>query len=168
MNHQLAGSAASIASSLPFKPSPPPLTFHNPTKQLLLAQLRELRMADTIIFSLIERAQVLHTDSIHASGIQRPFVNAQPLPTYAVLHQAHPRLCAALHVARELAFFSRRLPEHHYPTRCTKPAPIKPTRYTRTPPRTCCLHSQRQGPIRPTSSPIRQDSNSRSPASIFI
>ena len=60
MNHQLAGSAASIASSLPLKPSPQPLTFHNPTKQLLLAQLRELRMADTIIFSLIERAQFLH------------------------------------------------------------------------------------------------------------
>ena len=109
MNRQLTGSAASIAStSPPFKPSPPPLTFHNPTKPLSLAQLRELRMADTIVFALIERAQCLHTDPIHASGTQRPFANqnAAPLPTYAVLHQAHPRLPAALHVARQTCLLS--------------------------------------------------------------
>ena len=112
MNRQLTGSAASIAStSPPFKPSPPPLTFHNPTKPLSLAQLRELRMADTIVFALIERAQCLHTDPIHASGTQRPFANqnAPPLPTYA--DQAHPRLRAALHVARQTCLLSWALTE---------------------------------------------------------
>ena len=109
MNRQLTGSAASIAStSPPFKPSPPPLTFHNPTKPLLLAQLRELRMEDPIIFALIERAQFLHTDPIYASGTQRPFANqnAPPPPTYAVLHRAHPRLRAPLPFARQRCLLS--------------------------------------------------------------